>query len=129
MAKPPTKKRLVAESVKQWFKRKNFLPYVAIHAQSLEDVDGIIEELKRSDFYVFIVFIDFRRERLPRSRLFGLCDSRRWRGSLFTHQELAIAKLLRFSKVIFLQQEGAKRARRGGERPARYCLDRFGLRV
>lgn len=102
-----TAERRVADEVRRWFEAEGYLPHVAIQAQSLEDVNsGIIEELKRSDFYVFI---DFRREQLPRKgRLFGLCGPRRYRGSLFTNQELAVAQVLRFAKVIFLQQEGVE---------------------
>ena len=102
-----TAERRVAADVRRWFKDQGYLPHVAIEAQSLEDVNsGIIEELKRSDFYVFI---DLRREPLPRKgRFFGLCGTKRYRGSLFTNQELAVAQVLRFAKVIFLQQEGVE---------------------
>lgn len=99
------KERQVAESIRRWFRKRGFEPYVAIHAQSLADVNsGIIRELKRSDFYVFI---DFRREKLSVGRTGG---SRRakpvYRGSLFTNQELGIAHFLGFDKVVFLQQKG-----------------------
>lgn len=100
--------RRVAGSVSRWFTRKGFRPYVAIQAQSLADVNsGIIGELKRSDFYVFI---DFRREELA---IEGARPTRRrseiFRGSLFTNQELALAQALQFEKVVFLQQEGVQR--------------------
>ena len=102
-----SKERQVADGIRRWFSRKGFKPHVAIQAQSLTDVNsGIIGELRRSDFYVFI---DFRRERLPTSRKRG---SRRakaaYRGSLFTNQELAIAYILDVEKVIFLQQDGVR---------------------
>lgn len=96
-----------AAKIKAWFSGRGFRPYVAKIAQSILDVNsGIIDELKRSDFYVFV---DFRRERLVPAR--GSIDqSKRYvhRGSLFTNQELAIVYLLRFDKVIFLQQEGVE---------------------
>jgi len=63
---------------------------------------GIIGELKRSDFYVFI---DFRRDKLWR-HFKNLWQQAIYRGSLFTNQELAIAYLLQFDKAIFFQQEG-----------------------
>lgn len=103
-----SEERKVAGSVGGWFSRKGFRPYVAIQAQSLADVNsGIIGELKRSDFYVFI---DFRREKLPTKRARpARRRSQVFRGSLFTNQELALAQSLQFEKVIFLQQEGVQR--------------------
>src|SRR5438132_10277879 len=71
---------------------EGFEVYVAIAAQSIEDVNsGIIGQLRRSDYYIFI---DFAREDLHG------CS----RGSLFTNQELAIAYILGFEHVIFFQQ-------------------------
>lgn len=99
--KTPAERR-AAKAIERWFRARGFDPYVAIQAQTLADVNsGIINELKQADFYVFI---DFRRERIGRS---DRHKTRRvlYRGSLFTNQELAIAHLLQFDKVMFLQQE------------------------
>jgi hypothetical protein len=91
------KERTAASQLQDWFKEQGYQPYVAIKAQSIQDVNsGIIGELKNSDYYVFI---DFRREQL-RTR-----GSKQWRGSLFTNQELAIAYLLGFEKVLFLKHK------------------------
>jgi hypothetical protein len=99
-----TEEREVAAAVHKWFAERGFQPYVAIQAQSLADVNsGIISELKRADFYVFI---DFRREELP-SGLNGK-NPAAFRGSLFTNQELAIAHFLQFERAIFLQQGGVQ---------------------
>jgi hypothetical protein len=47
--------RGAATAVEGWFRGEGFEPYVAITTQSLEDVNsGIIEELKRADYYVFV---------------------------------------------------------------------------
>jgi hypothetical protein len=74
-----------------------FDPYVAAQVQSILDLNGeIIGELKRSDFFLFI---DFRREEVAT----GQC-----RGSLFTHQEAAIAYSLGFQKMLFLRQRGVR---------------------
>ena len=92
--------RDIAAEIHSWFRERGFAPYVAIQTQSIQDVNsGIINELRTSDYYVFI---DFRREQL--------CSEREetWRGSLFTNQELAIAYILGFNNVIFLQEEGIK---------------------
>jgi hypothetical protein len=84
--------RQIAEKLSSWFKSKGYSPYVAIEAQSIQDVNsGIITELKNSDFYVFV---DFRREKI----------GKQYRGSLFTNQELAIVYYLGFEKVIFFQE-------------------------
>ena len=75
-------------------------PYVAIQTQTIQDVNfSIISELKNSDYYIFI---DFAREKI---------SSRGWfkplfRRSVFTNQELAIAYILGFKEVLYLQQEG-----------------------
>jgi hypothetical protein len=93
-----TEERGVASEIRQWLRSKGFDPYVAIQTQSIQDVNSaIIKELKRADYYIFV---DFRREKLV------LDGSEAWRGSLFTNQELAIAYILGFEKVIFFQQEG-----------------------
>jgi hypothetical protein len=74
-----------------------FDPYVAAQVQSILDLNGeIIGELKRSDFFLFI---DFRREEV---------EADQWRGSLFTHQEAAIAYSLGFQKMLFLRQRGVR---------------------
>jgi hypothetical protein len=97
-ANPNEKK--IANKVKSWFKSKGYSPYVAIETQSIQDVNsGIINELRNSDFYVFI---DFKREEIGKDRK----NNSVHRGSLFTNQELAIAYFLKFPKAIFFQQSG-----------------------
>jgi len=99
--------RQATAQIRRWFLKRGFTPYVAIEAQSLADINsGIIRELKRADYYVFI---DYRREHVvPRPDLAGDSSQQRYRGSLFTNQELAIAFLLGFENAIFLQQEGVE---------------------
>ena len=93
--------RQIATEVSALIVKQGFQPpYVAIQTQTIQDVNfSIIRELKNADFYIFI---DFAREKI--------C-SRGWfkplfRGSVFTNQELAIAYLLEFKEVLYLQQEG-----------------------
>ena len=89
--------RTTALAIAQWFAEHGFQPYVAIDAQGIQDVNsGIIQELRRSDYYVFI---DFRREQVS-----GGGANATYRGSLFSHQELAIAYALRFEHVVFFRQ-------------------------
>lgn len=89
--------RDTSRRVAQWFSEQGFEPYVATEAQSIEDVNsGIIRELRRSDYYVFI---DFRREALPDGE-----PETVYRGSVFSHQELAIVCALQFERTIFFRQ-------------------------
>lgn len=88
----------VAADLETWLKGKGFNPYVAIQTQSLQDVNSdIIENLKLSDYYIFI---DFRRDKISKLKF---CHAE-YRGSLFTNQELAIAYLLEFQHVIYLRE-------------------------
>ena len=64
----------------------HLIPYLAITVQGLRDIIRITDELRLSDYYLFI---DFKRR------------------SLFTHQELALAHHLEFSEVIALQHQDA----------------------
>lgn len=81
--------RGAAAAIKTSLEAAGFTVYVAINAQSIEDVNsGIIRSLKRADYYIFI---DFRRDSVDGG----------FRGSLFTNQELAIAMLLSFERVLF----------------------------
>ena len=94
-------KRQIAAAVAEWFTTQGFRPYVALEVQSIQDVNsGIIGELRRSDYYVFI---DFRRERLGLS-----VRKQEYRGSLFSHQELTIAYALGFEHAIFCREAGVR---------------------
>ena len=92
--------RSIAAELRQWFKERGFFPYVAIQAQSIQDINSaIISELKSSDYYIFI---DFPRE------LFQDDPEGTHRGSLFTHQEMAIAYILGFERVLFLRHKDVR---------------------
>jgi len=94
--------RLAAREAASWLKSEGFDPYVAINVQSIPDLNkGIIDELKRSDFFLFI---NFRREMLG-----GGSADPVFRGSLYTNQELAIAYALGFHEMIFLNQRFTER--------------------
>jgi len=71
----------------------NLDPYLAIRVQGLNDIMRITDELRASDYYLFI---DFVRNQNPSI-------------SVFTHQELALAHHLGFRDVVALQQETAPR--------------------
>lgn len=91
----------VATNISSWLHSKGFDPYVAIETQSILDLNsGIIGELKKSDFYLFI---NFRRDNI------GHLGSSFFRGSVFTNQELSIAYAMEFEKCLFINQKGVKR--------------------
>ena len=75
----------------------------------MDDIfSGIIKHLKLSDYYLFI---DFAREAVfPIDKSFKPNNLKKCprRGSLFTHQELAIAAILEFENSIFFRQDGVK---------------------
>jgi hypothetical protein len=92
----------IASELEVLFKGRDFNPYVAARVQRLGDLPrAIIDELVGSDYFVFV---DFRREalwdvglRIPRFK--------GYRGSLYSHQELALAHYLEFGEnVVALQQ-------------------------
>ena len=72
--------------------------YIAKDVQSIFEINSeIIRELKNSDFYLFV---NFRRE--------AVCVGQ-YRGSLFSHQEFAIAYALGFERILVVNQRGVKR--------------------
>ncbi len=96
------KERKIAAEIKAWLENSQvgYSAYTAIQVQNLYDINNaIVKELITSDYYIFI---DFRRESIGWSSLFR----KKFRGSLFSHQELALAYNLGFDKVIFLQEDG-----------------------
>lgn len=82
-------------------KLKEFEPYIAGEEQSLEGVkENIFRRLSESEY---LIFVDFKRERLDMPG-----DESVHRGSLFSHQELAIAALLDI-EILAFQEEGVKK--------------------
>lgn len=95
-----SRERDAAVRLREYLSAQGFQVYVAIQAQSIQDVNSsIIRQLERSDYYLFV---DFRREELGPTPTSGN------RGSLFTHQELAIAYRSGFEQVLLFQETGTK---------------------
>jgi hypothetical protein len=93
-----SEERQLAGDVGALLAQLGYDPYIAIRAHSLTDLKDItLAELSRSDYYLMI---DFKREGLD-----GAPGEHR--GSLFTHQELAVAAHLELSPLIF-QEDGVK---------------------
>lgn len=74
--------------------------YVAINIQGFNDIMRITDELKRSDYYLFIDF-------LRRNACFLKRNTNNLPISLFTHQELALAHNIGFTEMIALREKGA----------------------
>src|SRR5438067_7872739 len=86
--------RGAATEREQWFRSKGYEPYVAIQVQTILDLNaGIVGALKTSDYYVFV---NFPREKCS----FGKDEF--YRGSLYSHEELAIAYALGFDHILVI---------------------------
>jgi len=92
--RPPDERRIAQEIKKILSEEFSLTSYLAFKIQSLSDIMTITNELKTSDYYLFIDF--FRRP----SRTEDLAVS------LFTHQELALAHNLGFTDIIAFQEKG-----------------------
>lgn len=91
--------RRLADALKGWFAEHSYDPYVAYKVQDMGDVMEIIHALEQSDYFVFA---DLPREALmPASGAEGPTG---FRGSLFSHQEFAIAHYLGFREDAILLQ-------------------------
>ena len=85
-----------AEEIAQRLVDKGFETYIAVEQQTLKGLkENIFNELSSSEYFLFI---DFRREELAE----GI-----HRGSLFCHQELAVASFLEIPLMAF-REEGVK---------------------
>lgn len=89
--------RHIADAIKGKLEELGYEAYVAVQQQTLQGLkENIFRELETSEYFVFV---DFKREEF---RTQPMC-----RGSLFSHQELAIASFLGL-EVIALQESGVK---------------------
>lgn len=87
----------VATTIAEVLEGMGFDPYLAFRQQTLRGLkENIFLQLSTSEYFLFI---DLARERL--------IDTEEHRGSLFSHQELAIASYLDLEVVAF-QQRGVK---------------------
>jgi hypothetical protein len=87
--------RRAARDVSELLRARGFDVYLAIDVQTILEINtGIIRELKNSDCYLCV---NFRREAI---------DVSKFRGSLFSNQELAIAYALGFERLLVVNQEG-----------------------
>jgi hypothetical protein len=95
----PLQELAAARAVGRALSRLGFLPYIATDKQSLRGiVENVLFELHRSEY---LVFVDFIRDEVKDPSK----PSERFRGSLFSHQELAIATD-RGLEMLGFQEEG-----------------------
>lgn len=86
--------RKIIEEISKLLKDKFELDsYVAFTLQGLNDVMKIMEELKESDYFLFIDFYRDQEKELP--------------ISIFTHQELALAWHVGFDEILAFQDKRA----------------------
>ncbi len=89
----------MASRIKERLAQLGFDPYVGVEEQTLRGLkENIFEQLRKSEYFIFI---DFKRESL------GDSIPPIHRGSLFSHQELAVASFLDLD-VLALQEKGTK---------------------
>src|SRR5215813_6361409 len=92
-----TEEPKIAAAIQEKLKQLGFEPYVAVAEQSLLGLrENLFAQLSKSEYFVFV---DFKRERLDYQDVH--------RGSLFSHQELAIASYLEI-EVLAFQEQGVK---------------------
>lgn len=88
----------IARDIDQGLQELGFEPYVAIQEQSLRGLkENLFGQLSRSEYFIFV---DFKREQLIENPPVH-------RGSLFSHQELALASYLDMTMLAF-QESGVK---------------------
>ena len=89
--------RQAADAIAEELRQRGFDPYVAVQERSLRGLkENLFARLADSEYFLFV---DFKREQLE--------GSSEYRGSLFSHQELAIASYLDLQFTGF-RQEGVK---------------------
>lgn len=95
--KKDTEEVEVARAIAHVLEDLGFEPYIAVQQQTLRGLkENIFSQLTTSEYFLFV---DFPREQFA--------NSSECRGSLFSHQELAIASYLDL-QVIAFQQKGVK---------------------
>ncbi|HUU94874.1 MAG TPA: hypothetical protein VM487_03975 [Phycisphaerae bacterium] len=92
-----TDERAIAQRISERLKEMGFEPYIAVAEQTLKGVkENIFRQLEASEYFIFI---DFKRE--------PIAGGDQHRGSLFSHQELAVAAFLD-KEVIAFQEQGVE---------------------
>lgn len=89
----------IAHKIAERLSQLGYEPYIAVEEQTLRGViENIFGQLETSEYFIFI---DFKREQIVTN------NEQIYRGSLFCHQELALASYLGLPIVAF-QEKGVK---------------------
>jgi hypothetical protein len=84
----------IAHRIAERLSRDGFEPYIAVEEQTIAGLtENIFGRLRNCEYFIFV---DFKRERLG--------DTAVHRGSLFAHQELAIAAFSNIDALIAFQE-------------------------
>jgi len=95
--KADTDEPAIADAIAEALRSAGFDPYIAVRERTLRGlVENIFNRLAESEYFLFV---DFKRE--------PLTDSEH-RGSLFCHQELAVASFLQ-KRVLVFRERGVKK--------------------
>lgn len=96
--KKDSKEPTIATEIAKGLRDVGFDPYIAVEQQTLRDLKrNVFDEVANSEYFLFI---DFKREALEGKA----CN----RGSLFAHQELALASYLELDLLAF-REDGVKK--------------------
>lgn len=97
-----------AHKIRERLQALGFDPYIAVEEQTLSGLkENIFRQLGAAEYFVFV---DFKREELvPHGKSGPVTSSKpQHRGSLFSHQELALASYLDLPLLAY-QEEGVKK--------------------
>jgi hypothetical protein len=90
----------IATGIRDRLRDLGFDTYIAVAEQTLRGIrENIFGQLRKSEYFIFV---DFKRELLSSTK-----RRKVYRGSLFSHQELAIASFLDIDVLAF-QEKGVK---------------------
>ena len=97
----PGQERNIAKDIAIELKRLGYAPYIAFEEQTLRGLkENIFETLRDTAYFLFI---DFKREKIVDKK-----EESAYRGSLFSHQELAIASYLDL-EILAFQENGIEK--------------------
>ena len=92
-----TNEVMIAGQIREKLEKLGFDPYIAVEEQTLRGLkENIFRQLSTSEYFLFV---DFKREKLENEDVH--------RGSLFSHQELALASFLDIEMLAF-REAGVK---------------------
>ena len=96
----------IAQEIAEKLEKMGFEPSIAVEEHTLSGVkENIFRMLSESEYFIFI---DFKRERLFKLKNGRFENTGKHRGSLFSHQELAIATFLDIEPLLFREKDVKK---------------------